>query len=192
MGRRDELASTLRLVESSGPASPGQPRTDVADLYRDALPELLSFLTRTLGNRRDAEDVAQDAFERLCRVADTDEVANARGLLFTTAHRLALNHLRNRRTARDRQASQPRETMDAAADPSTIVDDRERLDRAWDAIARLPEKTCHVFLLHRFEGLTYREIADQVGLSRKSVEYHMGRALRGISRALHTSTGGYE
>ena len=184
-------AKTLRRIDSSGAPPADRPRTNVTELYRDASPELVSLLTRQLGNPRDAQDIAQDAFERFCRVADTEDIANPRGLLFTTAYRLALNHLRNRRVAGDRQAS-TLENTDAAADPSRIVDDRERLNRAWHAMARLPEKTCHVFLLHRFEGLTYREIADQVGLSRKSVEYHMGRALRSISRALDTSTDGYE
>ena len=191
MQGKDTGARTLRLIGSSDGPPAGQPGTDIAELYRDVLPELLSFLTRKLGNRRDAEDVAQDTFERFCRVADTEDIANPRGLLFVTAYRLALNHMRDRRVQGDRQASQ-REHTDAAADPSRIVDDRERLDRAWHAIARLPEKTCHVFLLHRFEGLTYREIADQVGLSQKSIEYHMGRALRSISLALHGSTGRYE
>ena len=191
MQGKDAGPRTLRLIGSSDGPPAGQPGTDIAELYRDVLPELLSFLTRKLGNRQDAEDVAQDTFERFCRVADTEDIANPRGLLFVTAYRLALNHMRDRRVQGDRQASQ-REHTDAAADPSRIVDDRERLDRAWHAIARLPEKTCHVFLLHRFEGLTYREIADQVGLSQKSIEYHMGRALRSISLALHGSTGGYE
>ncbi len=191
MQGKDAGARTLRLIDSSDGPPAGQPGTDIAELYRDVLPELLSFLTRKLGNRRDAEDVAQDTFERFCRVADTEDIANPRGLLFVTAYRLALNHMRDRRVQGDRQASQ-REHTDAAADPSRIVDDRERLDRAWQAMARLPEKTCHVFLLHRFEGLTYREIADQVGLSQKSIEYHMGRALRSISLALHGSTGRYE
>ena len=191
MQGQDTGTKTLRLVDSSDGPPAGQPGTDIAELYRDVLPELLGFLTRKLGNRRDAEDIAQDAFERFCRVADTEDIANPRGLLFVTAYRLALNHLRNRRAQGDGHASKG-ENADAAADPSRIVDDRERLGRAWHAIGRLPEKTCHVFLLHRFEGLTYREIAGQVGLSQKSVEYHMGRALRSISLALHGATGGYE
>ena len=194
MERGDAGAPALRLIDSSGPARAVQPRTevDVAALYRDARPELLGFLERKLGNRRDAEDIAQDAFERFCRVADTQDIASPRGLLFTTAYRLALNHLRNRGTAGGPRIAEPHEGADAAADPSRVVDGRERLDRAWHAISRLPEKTCHVFMLHRFEGLTYREIAEQVGLSRKSVEYHMRRALSSIATALHTATDGYE
>lgn len=194
MQRDDARAPALRLVESDAATPAGEPRTqvDVAALYRDALPDLLGFLTRKLGNRRDAEDVAQDAFERFCRVAETRDIASPRGLLFTTAYRLALNHLRNRRMAGGPHAPEPHDNADATADPSRVVDGRERLDRAWHAMSRLPEKTCHVFMLHRFEGLTYREIAAQVGLSRKSVEYHMRRALSAISTALHTASDGYE
>ena len=58
---------------------------------------------------------------------------------------------------------------------------RERLSIVQRVLAALPRKTQHVFLLHRFEGYTYAEIARQVGLSQKSVEYHMNRALMAIS-----------
>lgn len=52
---------------------------------------------------------------------------------------------------------------------------RERFQRAMDA---LPPQCRHIFELSRFESLKYREIADQLGISIKTVETQMGKALR--------------
>lgn len=64
-----------------------------------------------------------------------------------------------------------------AFDPAWLYDeDIRRLVR--EAIGRLPEKTRRIFLMSRFENKTYGEIADEVGLSVKSIEFHMSKALR--------------
>ncbi|GFI13805.1 hypothetical protein IMSAGC008_01339 [Muribaculaceae bacterium] len=64
-----------------------------------------------------------------------------------------------------------------AFDPAWLYDeDIRRIVR--EAIVRLPEKTRRIFLMSRFENKTYGEIADEVGLSVKSIEFHMSKALR--------------
>jgi RNA polymerase sigma-70 factor (ECF subfamily) len=55
-----------------------------------------------------------------------------------------------------------------------------------DAVQRLPDRTREAFLLHRLDELTYREIAERLGISIPTVQYHVGRALAQISTALET------
>ena len=62
--------------------------------------------------------------------------------------------------------------------------DGEQLLAVHRAVMALPGRTRHVFLLHRFESYTYLDIARELGVSRKSVEYHMNRALSAVSTAL--------
>lgn len=52
------------------------------------------------------------------------------------------------------------------------------------AISKLPEKTCLVFTLSRYEEMTYKEIASELNISVKAVEKHMGIALRRLKDAL--------
>ena len=68
-------------------------------------------------------------------------------------------------------------------DPETIAKANEKLRRAKQAMIMLPPKTRHVFLMHRFQDFTYSEIAEQLNLSIKSVEYHMNRALNAVISA---------
>jgi RNA polymerase sigma-70 factor (ECF subfamily) len=52
------------------------------------------------------------------------------------------------------------------------------------AIAELPDRTREVFLLNRDAGLSYREVAMRLGITVKTVEFHMGRALAGLRERL--------
>ena len=63
--------------------------------------------------------------------------------------------------------------------------DRQNLAAAAAAIRALPPKTRDAFLLHRFEGLTYRQIAGRLGISVSMIEKHIAEALR----QLKTSRG---
>lgn len=55
------------------------------------------------------------------------------------------------------------------------------LGRALIALDALPERTRSIFLLHRIDGYSYPEIADQLGVSRKAVEKHMTRAIKHLA-----------
>ena len=165
-------------------------RAEIVRLYEEASPELRRVLSRKLGDPEAAEDVAQDAFERLCERVDGDRVEDLRKYFFTMANRLALNLLRRRRLETDPSVMaraglfMDSSGADSAADPATIARHVERLALAKQALGSLPAKTRQVFLLHRFHGYTYRQIAHQLGLSRKAIEYHMNRAMGAVLAAV--------
>ncbi|MEH6570946.1 MAG: sigma-70 family RNA polymerase sigma factor [Halioglobus sp.] len=163
-----------------------QEQAEVVELYKEASPELLRLLHRRLGNRQDAEEVAQDAFEKLCTLEQREEIRDLRNYFFTMANRMALNVLRRRNTEKDYLAKQAPLMFNESGtnfDPAEIARREEKLRLVKRAIQSLPQKTGHIFLLHRFEGYTYPEIAQQLGLSKKSVEYHMCRALSAVVKA---------
>lgn len=160
-------------------------RAEVIQLYDHALPDLRRLLERKLGDAEEASEVAQDTFEKLLRQAEREEIRDVRRLAFTVANRLALDVLRRRRV-RGRHLEHD-ETLGEAAggdDPKRLLIGREELQAVQRALTALPAKTRHVFLLHRFESFSYVEIARQLGLSPKSVEYHMSRALAAITAAV--------
>ncbi len=155
----------------------------MVQLYDHASPELHRLLARKLGNAEEAREVAQDTFEKLLQQVERDDIRDLRRLCFTVANRLALDVLRRRRT-RDRFRTERPDGDDPVTDegdPARVLMGRERLSAVRRSLTKLPTKTRHVFLLHRFESFTYLEIAKNLGLSQKSVEYHMNRALAAIS-----------
>ena len=165
---------------------------EIVELYGDVSPELRRLLGRKLGNMEEAEEIAHDAFEKLLRLDGREDIEHLRRFFFTMANRMAVDALR-RRQMQDRHArAQPiveggeRHNVD---DPERVLIGRERLAAVQRALTALPSKTRYVFLLHRFEGYTYAEIARTIHLSKKSVEYHMNRALQAISVALHNDEG---
>ena len=162
------------------------------ELYGDVSPELRRLLARKLGNQEEAKEIAHDAFEKLLRLDAREDVEDLRRFFFTMANRMALDVLR-RRKVQDRHA-RAQSTMGGGErhvvdDPERVLIGRERLTAAQRALTALPSKTRYVFLLHRFEGYTYAEIARTIHRSKKSVEYHMNRALQAISVALHDDEG---
>jgi len=157
---------------------------EIIQLYRESSPELLAVLQRKLGNRMEAEEVAQDAFEKLCDLSNYDDIEDLRRYFFTMANRLALNLLRRRRIERGyltRQYGSVDQEQDL--DPEVVLYHRQKLDRTRAALMGLPAKTREIFLMHRFQGRTYLEIAGEFRLSIKSIEYHMNKALKAVVQA---------
>ena len=76
------------------------------------------------------------------------------------------------------------QTAGNAEDPSEILHKREMEELIEQCIAGLPEQSRRVYKMSRDEGLKYREIAEALKISEKTVEGHMNRALRTLKKAL--------
>jgi RNA polymerase sigma-70 factor (ECF subfamily) len=74
----------------------------------------------------------------------------------------------------------------AGVDPHAALEARDMLRRIEAAIPLLPDRTREIFMAHRFEDLTYVEIARHMGVSVKTVEKHISLALRALHRTLET------
>lgn len=140
---------------------------------------LLSHVSRRIGNPAVASDVVQDTFLRIQASVPATEVASPTAYLFRVADNLAIDHLRQE-TARARHFSPDADYEAVAApepSPEHALDYKQRLQRLEAAIAELPPKCREVFLLHKFDGLSHGEIAEQLGISRSMVEKHVMKAL---------------
>ncbi len=150
------------------------------------------FLASKLDNPEDAADVAQEAFLRIQRLRSPQQLDNPRAFLFQVAANLAVDELR-RRTLRQRflKSELRRSPGEAPAPPDSgglapeeILDARERLRQVYAAIDSLPDKCRQAFLLHRNAGLSYADIARELGVSVSSVEKYILRALKHCRAAL--------
>ena len=152
---------------------------------------MLRLCERLLGDAEEARDAAQDVFLKAYRKAAD---ARPQGQVYTWLYRIAVNHclnkLRRRKlvrflrwedpTERDAAAFDP---PDEAADPAVVLETRRRWRTTRRAIARLPENQRSVLVLVRFEGLSYKQAAEVLGITEGAVESRLFRAMRHIDAA---------
>tara|TARA_B110000014_G_C20041069_1_gene541108 strand:+ start:460 stop:972 length:513 start_codon:yes stop_codon:yes gene_type:complete len=162
-------------------------QADIIELYDDASPELQRLLQRKLGSRAEAEEIMHDAFEKLLKLRDKEHIDDLRRYFFTMANNMALNALQHRKVEQRYLATQV-DTGEVSRgntpDPGRTLEAGEQLQYVSDALSALPERTRHVFLLQRADGYSYTEIARQLGISKKGVEYHMKRAVTAVMAAM--------
>jgi len=138
--------------------------------------QLLGLAQSIVRDRSTAEDVVQDVMLELWRRRDKLVLESSLGgYLMRSARNRALNQLRTRRRERPESAAL-NHANPATAHRDVVENEMETAVRA--AIAELPERCRQVFELSRMQGLKYAEIAATLGISVKSVETHIGRALR--------------
>ncbi|MBK6286040.1 MAG: RNA polymerase sigma factor [Gammaproteobacteria bacterium] len=144
---------------------------------------LVRFLSRKLGSVDDAEEIAQDAFLRLHRLENTDNIDNARAFLFQVASNMAIDQLRRRRLHARYVADESGRLNDetepqTAATPEALVTAREQVRLVFQAIEQMPLRPRQALMLHRVKGLSYAEIAREMGVSVSSVEKYILEALK--------------
>lgn len=133
-------------------------------------------LYRTCGDREEADDLAQETFLKLHRSPQlwTAPEPAARAWLYRVATNLAYNALRaRRRRVRREEATAGFPDTDVAASDWAAAADARAAVRA--TLARLPERTAQLLLL-REEGLSYRELADVIGVAPGSIGTLLARA----------------
>lgn len=147
------------------------------DLFRTWYEPLVRYaFTFTDGDLDEAEELVQETFAKFWAQHETFDVQHSvKAYLYRMVHNLALNRLRSQRIQERYTIHQTRQMAQEYEAPK---DDPELQDRVRNVLQSLPAQCRHVFELSRFESLKYREIADQLGISIKTVETHMGKALR--------------
>jgi RNA polymerase sigma-70 factor (ECF subfamily) len=155
---------------------------DVDRLFREYHAMLVRYLTRRLGDRDWAEEVAQEVFVRALR---QESITNERSWLFAVANNLVRDDAR--RTARQRRhlelmaaevREQEQESEEEAAEP-TLEQAQESAD-ARRALGALGERDRQALLLKE-EGLDYGEIAEVLGIEKSSVGTTLSRARRRLA-----------
>lgn len=168
----------------------------LVDAHQD---RLLRLCERLLGDAEEARDAAQEVFLKVFRKAGD---FRPQGQIYTWLYRIAVNHclnkLRRRKLARflrwddpaeDAEAS-PFDPPDSYPDPAAALEARRRWQATRQAIVRLPAGQRAVLVLARFEGLSYRQIAEVLGITEGAVESRLFRAMRRVEAAQDTGVSG--
>jgi RNA polymerase sigma-70 factor (ECF subfamily) len=153
-------------------------------IFRANYAVLVRVAESMLHERATAEEIAQDVMLELWRRREQlDVMESVRGYMLQATRNRALNHLRHRAIER-RSESQIAENSARVPLADTATREAEIEAAIRGAIAELPERCRAVFELSRIEGLKYAEIAQRLGISVKTVEVQMGKALRVMRQRL--------
>lgn len=153
-------------------------------LFREWYPTLVRVAAALLRDRDAAEEVAQDVMLELWRRRAVMEAGvPVRAYLLRATRNRALNHIRHQRV-RQESRGDIESMYDEPEPPDSPLVASELSSAASAAIAALPPRCREIFELSRNDGLRYAEIAESLGISVKTVESQMGKALRILRRRL--------
>ena len=141
-------------------------------------------LRARLGSADDASEMVHDAFARLLGAGARADLREPEAFL----NRIVRNLLIDR--SRRRSSRGPDLPLEHAPEPWIPPEQESSLEmeqlriRYRGIVEALPERMRQVFLLHRVDGLSYREIGDRLGISPRTAEWHVGEAIVRIGKGL--------
>ena len=146
-------------------------------LYRDHNGWLQNWLKRRLGNAWDAADLSQDTFLRVLASAQPlAEVHEPRAYLLTVGKRLLSNFYTRRSLEQaylDALAQLPEESVPSPEQRWLLLETLQALD---ELLNGLPPVVRRAFLWSQLEGLGYRQIAERLKVSERTVKRYMAQA----------------
>jgi len=151
--------------------------TSFEEVFRTHYGELVSFANRYVHTQEIAEELVQDVFMTLwSNAARVSIQTSVRSYLFGAVRNAALNHIKHEQVSRKYVERQLHATNNHTSTDFLELD--ELHEKIQLALAKIPAKCREIFELNRFEGKRYKEIAEQLNLSLKTVENQMGKALK--------------
>lgn len=160
---------------------------EVHALYCSHHDWLVSWLRRRLGCLHNANDLAQDTFLRIIdKSTSFAQINEPRALLSTIAHGLMVDHIRRKELEQAyilAIAHLPMQLISSPEDHLVFIEALLHIDNLFKG---LKPNVRNVFLLSKLEGMTYPEIAVNLGVSLRTVESHMADALRHLLTQQHS------
>lgn len=148
-------------------------------VFRNYYERLCNYANTILNDMDEAEEIVQGTFLGLWEKRSHIQIHTAlKSYLYQAVHNSCLNHLDHlkvRKAHKDYYVNNADIAIESGAQ-FTITNELEK--QIEEAISSLPPQCQTVFRLSRFEGLTYAEIAQNLNVSVKTIENHMGKALK--------------
>ena len=163
----------------------GSDRKAYTELFEATSGPLFRYALRLVHSEEIAEDLVQDAFLRIWQKrSELDPNRSLRAFLYTVVRNLALSHdrvLKNRKSLLAQM-----EHPVSPSSPEETVNTKWLGIRIRQWINELPDRRKEAFQLSRFDGLSYEEIANIMGVSIKTVDNHVWKALSHLKSRLET------
>ena len=148
-------------------------------VFKSYYGRLCNFANTFVGDTFEAEEMVQHTFLTIWENREEISIhTSLKSYLYRSVHNNCLNrikHLKVRKTHSDRMLLQCEPSFDNASQHIISSELEAQINKA---VQQMPQQCRTVFVLSRFENCTYAEIAEQLGISIKTVEKHMMKALK--------------
>jgi RNA polymerase sigma factor (sigma-70 family) len=176
------VPSVGRATSVERPAVPGA--AAAGDLYERYSGQIFGYCYHQLGSREEAEDAVQTTFMNAFRGLQRGIVPELESAwLFKIAHNVCLSRRRSSWRRGKVEAPNNFEVLQEVV-PGRDHVVADELIRLQDVLEEMPENQRRAILLREWQGLTYREISDELGLSQAAVETLIFRARRALAQGL--------
>ena len=145
------------------------------DFYYKHADGLLNYIYYKSGNTGFAEDTVQESFVRLWKNCAQVPLSKAKSFLYTTATNLFRDMVKHKKV--ELKFSERKRDVQTNQDPEFLMEEKEFKEKLDRVINSLPEDQRTAFLMNRIDKLKYREIAERLGVSQKTIEKRIHKAL---------------
>ena len=154
-------------------------------LFDRHFPDLCNFLNIYLHSKEFSQEVALEIFEFIWEKRETLQIrATFRSFLFSSAKNRAISHYRREHRAVFTSLDIEDSRLSEEIVSPQYMEEKELRELIEAAIEKLPEQSRKIYIMAREENLSHKEIAARLGITPKTVENHVGIALRKLRESL--------
>lgn len=151
-------------------------------IFHELYSPLCNYARKIVYSDDVVEDVVQNVFINVWERGKLKEIENYEGFLLRAVKFKCIDYLRTKKITPNLPLESIAELTPEKSHSDISEEDVEPLLNFF--ASKLPTKTRQVFLMSRKQGMTYKEISEELGLSVKTVENQMGRALKTLRKVL--------
>ena len=156
-------------------------------LYQRYWKKLLHFASQKTGDVMEAENIVQDVFVSLWNKRSTLNIQSSLENYLVVSVKYRVIRLFEKQRAQRLYEEQSLATFDILDDSTQQYLDFEELrQQLEESIAKLPEKSALIYRMNKFEGMSHKAIADQLGLSEKAVNSSLVRSKKSLAASLRS------
>lgn len=154
-------------------------------VFKEYFISLCSFATKYIHDQDEAKDIVHQVYLNLWEKRKEIQMNQSiRSYLYTSVHNRCLNYIRDHKKFIHDNYPDSIENLDPFIRNSDFMETEELRSHIHKALYELPEGCRTIFTLSRFDGKKYKEIAQELGISIKTVETQMSKALKHMKSKL--------
>lgn len=157
----------------------------------DARPRIAGALRSRLGDSPDLPDLAQEVFLRLLRIKQPELIRDPEAYVYRVALNVAQEWRLRAAQSKD-HSSEPLQALASADDPEAAMARAQRQGVIRRAVEELPRATRSALLLHVHRDMTYEQVAEHMGVSRRAVKRYLANGYAALRAALAAEANQYE
>jgi RNA polymerase sigma factor (sigma-70 family) len=147
---------------------------------------LMRYLSRCWSDQAEIQDIRQDCYIRVYEAAARSRPVSPKSFLFQTARHLMVDHLRHRRVV-SIESVEDLAALNVSVDelsPERRLSGLQELRHLAAAFDQLPQKCREVVWLRKVQGLSQRDVGQQLNIAETTVEKHVARGIRFLAKLL--------